>query len=177
MNLYIDFDGVILDTIPVLDKALLDNNIDISNDKEVREFFSKLDWANVVKSTPQLNNSIACIKKLMRSGKYNIKILTHVNSENEIKVKRDFINSHIPNLEVIGVPKYIKKNDYFDSVEDSILIDDYTYNLDEWHKAGGIAIKFGTTSKECFYPKISSIDQMLNIEFDRRNYAKLLSKY
>lgn len=178
MTLYIDFDGVILDTIPVLNKALIDNNVDLTNDLEIREFFSKLDWKKVVETTPQLNDSIECIKRVIKSNRYDeVKVLTHVNSENEIKVKKEYINSYIPNLEVIGVPKTIKKNNFFDNIENSILIDDYAHNLDEWHNAGGISIKFGTTDKESNYPKISRIDQILNIEIDRRDYARHLSKY
>lgn len=178
MTLYIDFDGVILDTIPVLNKELIDNNVDLSNDLEIRKFFSNLDWEKVIETTPQLNDSIECIKRVIKSGRYDdVKVLTHVNSEKEINVKKKYISSYIPNLEVIGVPKTIKKNNFFDNIENSILIDDYAPNLDEWDNAGGISIKFGTTNKESNYPKISRIDQILNIEIDRRDYARHLSKY
>lgn len=165
MTLYIDFDGVILDTFPVLTKKLEESGTDRSNDSNIRDFFSKLDWKSIIDTTPQINDSIECIKTVIESKMFDdVKVLTHVNSENEIKVKTDFINKYIPNLKVIGVPKPIKKNEFLNIVEDSVLIDDFAYNLDEWHNAGGIAIKFGTTNKKCDYPKISRIDDLLNID-------------
>lgn len=168
MVLYIDFDGVILDTIPVLYAELDKSNIPLNEDLRVREFFSLLDWQKIVDETPQINNSIECIKNVINANKYNVKVLTHVNSKQEEVAKTNYIHKFIPDLEVISVPKSIKKNEYLKIINNSILIDDFAGNLDEWTNAGGISVKFGTTTKESNYPKISRIDQVLDIDFNNK---------
>ena len=86
-NLYIDFDGVILDTItPVYDLARK-LNLDVKTQtKEVGLLFSKIDWETLIEESPALNDSINAIKKLKKSKKFNISILTHVNSLKEAKI-------------------------------------------------------------------------------------------
>ena len=71
-NLYIDFDGVIMDTINVTYKMLEDKNIDKKDSEKVIEFYKNLDWKKVLENTPQINESIKCIHKIMRSNKFNL---------------------------------------------------------------------------------------------------------
>ena len=47
-RLYIDFDGVVLDTIPVLYAALEASGADTSEEKEVARFFSTYDFSMIV---------------------------------------------------------------------------------------------------------------------------------
>ena len=48
-------------------------------------------------------------------------------------------------------------------VHDSILIDDYAGNLDEWKNKGGISIRFNRNLKGKGYPVIDKLDQILEI--------------
>ncbi len=57
-ELYIDFDGVIMDTIPFLYKALEDSKVDTSSESAKREFFSKYDYSKIINDDNVLNNSI-----------------------------------------------------------------------------------------------------------------------
>ena len=78
-QLYIDFDGVILDTIPLLyeaaDKAGVERND--------RNFYSHFDFKNILKEKYVLCDSLNCIQKLIDSNKFNVNILTHCNSIKE----------------------------------------------------------------------------------------------
>ena len=47
-NLYIDFDGVICNTIEITYKMLADEGIDIKEQDKVSEFYKNLDWKHVL---------------------------------------------------------------------------------------------------------------------------------
>lgn len=160
-KLYIDFDGVILDTINVTYKMI--ENLGLGTEEEVKDFYYNLDWDHLIKQTPEINDSISCIKKIIESNLFDVKILTHIISYNEGLGKIKYLKSKIPELEVILVPKQINKADMVNP-KDAILIDDFLGNLDLWHKKGGIAVKFSDGNKKSKYITITKLDQILDIE-------------
>ena len=78
-QLYIDFDGVILDTMTKSYEELKKENIDRKDQDKVMEFFRNLDWKKLIEETEEINDSINEIKKICDSKKFNVYILTHVN--------------------------------------------------------------------------------------------------
>ena len=79
-RLYIDFDGVVMDTIPFLYSALEKSGVDLSNEREVSIFFSTYDFNKIINDENILNDSIECINKLVASDLFEIAFLTNVNS-------------------------------------------------------------------------------------------------
>jgi len=161
-KLYIDFDGVILDTIETTYKIMDNLKIDKKNETEVIHFFQYLDWQNILLVTPVINDSINCIKRIKATNKYDISILTHVNSYNEIVQKIKYINKYLPGINIIVVPKEKSKTKMVDP-RGAILIDDYKSNLREWKEKGGIAIKFSKKMREYPYPIIDRLDKILEM--------------
>ena len=49
--------------------------------------------------------------------------------------------------------------------KNSILIDDFTGNLIEWDKKGGISIKFSLTPKDRGFPVIDRLDTILTMNY------------
>ena len=64
-KLYIDFDGVILDTIPVIYKRLEKNQIDVTDEASLVQFYENLEWKSLIQEASEIHHSIACIKKLL----------------------------------------------------------------------------------------------------------------
>ena len=91
-QLYIDFDGVILDTMTKSYDELKKENIDIKDQEKVMEFFRNTDWKKLIDETEQINDSINEIKKICASKKFNVYILTHVNSTNEMIAKIKYLH-------------------------------------------------------------------------------------
>jgi len=165
-NLYIDFDGVILNTIDVTYRLLEEENIDLKDVEKVQNFYKTLDWKNLLSITPEINNAFDCIQELLDSKKYNISILTHVNSMDEIIEKVKFIREHTDHLTIIPVPKPLSKTKMV-RAKDAILVDDYTKNLKEWEKEGGIGIKFTQKPKESEFMTIDCLNQLLEMEYTK----------
>lgn len=164
-NLYIDFDGVILDTITPVYNLAKKLNLDVKTQtKEVGLLYSKIDWETLIDESPALSDSIDNIKKLKDSKKFNISILTHVNSLKEAKAKIEFINSLFNDLTIIPVPKACSKT-MMTQTEGAILVDDYSGNLKEWQESGGIAVKFVKDIENGKYPEITSLDELLDMRF------------
>ena len=46
-RLYIDFDGVVMDTIPPLYDALQKSGADVTNESEIRVFFASYDFSKI----------------------------------------------------------------------------------------------------------------------------------
>ena len=94
-QLYIDFDGVILDTMTKSYEELKKENIDRKDQDKVMEFFRNLDWKKLIEETEEINDSINEIKKICDSKKFNVYILTHVNSTNEMIEKIKTLKSNM----------------------------------------------------------------------------------
>jgi hypothetical protein len=164
-NLYIDFDGVILDTLPPVYNLAKKLNIDYKTQtKEVGLLFSKIDWEELISESPELSDSTNNIKKLKESKKFNITILTHVNSLKEAKAKIEFINNLFNDLTIIPVPKACSKT-MMTQTKGAILVDDFSGNLKEWQESGGIAVKFVREKENGKYPEITSLEELLDMKF------------
>ncbi len=164
-NLYIDFDGVILDTITPVYNLAKKLNLDVKTQtKEVGLLYSKIDWETLIDESPALSDSINNIKKLKESKKFNISILTHVNSLKEAKAKIEFINGLFNDLTIIPVPKACSKT-MMTQTEGAILVDDFSGNLKEWEQAGGFSVKFVREKENSNFKEIESLDELLDIKF------------
>lgn len=162
-NLYIDFDGVIVDTIRVTYDMLDRLEVDKKNFEKMSEFYYNLNWKQLLKMTPVINDSFDCIKKLYASGKFNIAILTHVNSLDEAVAKINFIRKYLKDTTIIPVPREISKTKMC-YTKDSILVDDYSGNLQEWVKENGIGIQFSTDlNKDKGFKVIDRLDKLIDM--------------
>ena len=146
INLYLDCDGVILDTIPAIDKALQKVGYTYKgqskNEPFMKDFLkNKFNWEEEIELIPILDDSVNKIKKLDKKNIFNIKILTHVISDKEAKAKEKLFAELLPNIEVITVPKEIKKTEMVE-VKNGILVDDFLPNVVDFNSEGGIGIKF-----------------------------------
>ena len=161
-NLYIDFDGVILDTITPVYNLAKKLNLDVKTQtKEVGLLFSKIDWETLIEESEELSNSINSIKKLKSSGKFNISILTHINSL-KAKAKIEFINNLFDDLTIIPVPKSCPKT-MMTQTKEAILVDDYSGNLRLWEAKGGIGVKYTKEKEKCEFINITSLEQLLEL--------------
>lgn len=163
-NLYIDFDGVIMDTIDIMYRMMDEQEIDKKNNDEVRKFYENIDWKKLLKEADEINGSFEKVKKLNDSPNFNVSILTHVNSLNEAIEKVKFIRKYYKDITVIPVPKAISKTKMVHT-KNAILVDDYTGNLVEWKSEDGIGIKFSVKPKESEFPVINDLDDLFHMKF------------
>lgn len=162
-NLYIDFDGVIVDTIRVTYDMLDRLEVDKTDFSKMSEFYSNLNWKQLLSLTSIINDSFNCIKKLYESNKFNIAILTHVNSLDEAVAKINYIRKYFNDVTIIPVPREIAKTKMC-LTKDSILVDDFSGNLEEWEKAGGVGVKFSIDKdKESKYIIIDKLDKLIDL--------------
>ena len=140
-QLYIDFDGVILDTMTKSYEELKKENIDRNDEEKVREFFKNADWKKLIEETEEINDSINEIKKICDSKKFNVYILTHVNSKEEGIEKINYLSNILPSVNVMPTPIEIAKCNMVNPLN-SVLVDDYSKNLILWKDEDGIPIKF-----------------------------------
>lgn len=158
-KLYLDCDGVILDTINMSYKMI--KNKGLTNEKDIEHFYKNLSWEELIIEAGEINNSIEKIKELTKV--YDVEILTHVNSDGEIIAKLNYFKEVLPEVKVIAVPKEIRKADAVDP-KGNILVDDFLGNLDYWHEKGGISIKFSDPGKECIYQTITDLSELLKLK-------------
>ena len=161
INLYIDFDGVIMNTIEVSYKELEKLNIKPKEHEKASSYYSNLNWKEFLnkKCTP-INNSIECIQKIIDSNMFNVNILSHINSLDEAVEKIKYIRKYFKDITFIPVPKKISKTKMVHT-EDSILIDDYSGNLREWEAAGGIGVRFSEKLNGKGFHVIDHLDQII----------------
>ena len=165
-NLYIDFDGVIMNTISIsyaeIKKMGLDHK-NINDQEKIREFYASIDWHELLnKKAVIINDAMNCIKKIIKSHRFEVTILSHVNSLAEAEEKVKFIRKYLSDITIIPVPRTVSKTEMVHT-EGAILIDDYTENLNEWKAAGGIGIKFSTELNGKGFIVIDKLDRILDI--------------
>lgn len=158
-NLYIDFDGVILDTITPLYADYKKQNI---QEKDAKKFYENYPWQNIIKDKYIINNSIGNLQEVIDSDKFNLAILTHINSLHEAVLKIEYLRKYFKDITIIPCPKEISKTKMIHT-KDSILIDDYAGNLREWEKAGGIGIRFNLKGNGKGFKVIKNLNEIINI--------------
>ena len=140
MKKYIDFDGVIMDTyMPLFCDYFAKRDAGIYVD-DTEHVISK-NWQEVLNNSLVINDSIRIIKELNPN---DIAILTRIHSlENEGVSKIKFLRDNGIMCNIILVPYQVKKTDVV-LANNSILVDDAIFNLEEWEMAGGLPIFFDT---------------------------------
>ena len=161
-QLYIDFDGVILDTMTKTYQEIIDSGIDKKDQEKVSEYFRKVDWEKLIEETDEINDSINEIKKICDCKKFNVYVLTHVNSTNEMIEKIKFLHKVLPLVTIVSVPKQIPKTEVVNPCS-AILIDDYSGNVKEWQKKLGIGIKFVKELEGSEYPEITRLSEVIDM--------------
>lgn len=162
INLYIDFDGVIMDTITRSYKMLEEQGIDSKDYEAVISFYKHLEWKSFLEKTEEINRAYAQINKIVESDLFNVNILTHVTSLEEAEAKIHFIRKRLHEITIITVPKNIEKTKIVNAKQ-AILIDDYTENLKEWEEAGGIGVRFSLKLNGKGYPVIDNLEQIIDM--------------
>ena len=162
-RLYIDFDGVVMDTIPLLYNELEKNNVSMDNEEQIRHVFSSFDFKKIIKYKNILNDSIECINKLLESKRFEVAFLSHVNSLDEGIVKIKYLRRHFKDdITIIIVPKQVSKTKMVHS-EGAILVDDFSGNLKEWEEAGGISVRFSKELESKGYRVLNRLDSLLDM--------------
>ncbi len=137
--IYIDFDGVIVDTWPkIMDEYFHKyKNYDVEETK-LRNLFAEISWDEILNNSKVNEKNITLLKNI----KYgNVAILTKINTVSEKKAKIKFLKENNIRLDVIFVDIDNSKTQAV-MAENNILIDDELKNLNEWVEKGGIGILY-----------------------------------
>lgn len=178
INLYVDFDGVILDTVEVSYKMMEEEKIDLKDRNGVINFYKNLDWEYLLNITPEINNSLNCLQRIIDTNLFYVSILTHVNSLEEAVHKLTYIRRYFKDIDVIAVPKVVSKTKMV-RTEGSVLIDDYAGNLREWERKNGIPIHFSKELENKGFLVIDRLDQIVDLFHDEKidtNQKKLVKR-
>jgi len=138
--LYIDFDGVILDTDELLFEEWRKNpNRHSLPEIEKIKYIQNSDWNYIINNSEIINDSIYYLKQM----DYNQSaILTKIHSlTNEGVAKIKWLKEKDVKQSIILVPFMVKKTDMVDACG-NILIDDCLKNLDDWAINNGKPILF-----------------------------------
>lgn len=138
--LYIDFDGVILDTDKILFEKWEKNPVShLLPESEKIKYIQNSNWNYVLNNSAIINDSVYYLKQMNPKNSF---ILTKIHSTaNEGYEKVRWIRSQGIKQSVILVPYLLRKSDMV-SAEGNILIDDCLKNLDDWTNNKGIGILF-----------------------------------
>lgn len=142
-TLYIDCDGVILDTIETAFNMMKENNIDIKNKDLVNKFFRNTNWNYLINHSIIINDAIEKIKTIKNNNLYqDVIILTKLSGNyDEERLKREIFLKLLSNIKVITLPRDYNKALVVPSMN-NILVDDESKNINSWNNYGGIGIKF-----------------------------------
>ena len=128
--IFIDFDGVILDTEKLLFEEWRKNpNRHLLPEIEKIKYIQNSNWNYILNNSEIINDSIYYLKQMNPKTSF---ILTKIHSlSNEGVEKVKWIKSHRIKQNIILVPHIVKKTDMVD-VNGNILVDDSLKNLREW---------------------------------------------
>ena len=138
--LYIDFDGVILDTEGPLFKEWRKNPNRHNLGEEVKiKYIQEIDWNYVLNNSEIINDSIYYLKQMNPEKSF---ILTKIHSlENEGLAKVRWIRDKNIKQNIILVPYMLNKSDMVHAKENT-LVDDSLKNLEDWENNGGYPVFF-----------------------------------
>ena len=167
-KLFLDLDGVLINTNKYIQKAINNSNDDISIKEVFVELCKSFPWHDFLNNCKEINNSFKLIKELNKI--YDLTIITHFYSLSEEKLKIDFITNKFKGIKYITVPFEKKKNEIVNA-KNCILVDDYYANIENWNKSGGIGLFFSNkTTKKIM--TINNLRLLLDYKFIERIESK-----
>lgn len=175
IDLYFDCDGVILDTIATARRLAKEEGYNPNNFDELHEFFLKLDWNKLIKEAGVIDDAITKIKKIIATGKYNVKILTKLSGNTtEEDAKRIFFKEVLPEVEVITLKLKEHKDEIVNPVG-SILVEDSLHNFRRWSIAKGVSVLLLKGEYIYDYPDEKRItdEERLNFVDDIAKFEKI----
>lgn len=158
MKVYVDFDGVLLDT-----DSVIDSEFDGNGDR--REFVKNYDWFKLMRDDLIIKDAF----KYINNSKFNINLLSKISSMCEGQAKIKYLRGKGVNIDINLVPTLINKCDVVNA-HGNVLIDDKLVNLDSWSNSGGISIYFNKDGHDIDihgeinikYPMISDLSCLIN---------------
>ena len=136
-RIYIDFDGVLVDTPKYIRQEVKEKG-------NIESTFINIKWDELLSKCSEICGNLYYLKKVFKNN--DITILTHVYSQKEEREKIQFIKDYIGNIDVLFVPHNIKKSEYVNP-KGNLLIDDYNVNIESWKNNGGIGYLFENNIK------------------------------
>lgn len=138
--LYIDFDGVILDTEGLLFEEWRKNpNRHSLSEFDKIKYIQNSDWNYIINNSEIINDSIYYLKQMDPNESA---ILTKIHSlSNEGVSKVRWLREQGVKQSIILVPYMVKKTDIVDA-SGNILVDDCLKNLDDWVNCNGTPMFF-----------------------------------
>ena len=64
-NLYIDFDGVIMNTIDITYNDMINKGINQDSQEEVRNYYANLNWSKLLEEAEIINDGINAINNII----------------------------------------------------------------------------------------------------------------
>ncbi len=160
--LYIDCDGVIYNSVNLAFKEMEEMGVDTNNQVYIDNYFKHVNWDHLINKDTIINDSLKKIKDLIDSNEFfSVQVLTHISCFYEAIFKTEEIESQIPGVEVITLPRLIGKETILDP-SNSILVDDALYKIKDWTKKGGIGVWFNQN--------VTSIVEPFEISYDQDYY-------
>ncbi len=152
-EIYIDFDGVILNTQVEIDKKYYEHGgvIDESWNKVLE---NEIDWKKLLGDSKVIGNSLEVLKELYNQGQKTY-IFSRVFSLGEAQEKINYLRDNNVLTDFIICPKRARKSEVIIPNKNRILVEDSTSNAMDWKNNGGL---------ELFFTKdISKLNQILEL--------------
>ena len=147
--IFIDFDGVILDTEMRLEF--------MKGERTWEEFSPTVDWTKLIKEAEEIESSIENLKQIEKTYKH-VFVLSKVHTIHEMKEKLGFLRNNNINIPVHFVPYSSNKSDVVIPKNNYYLIDDQEVNVVDWNQKGGVGIHFSELKKD---NSISSLKELI----------------
>ena len=171
--LYLDCDGVILNTIDTAYRMMEAEGLDITNHETVNHFFINTDWNILIYEAGIINNAISKIKRIIESNVFaKVCILTKTSGNvDEEKIKRILFGKLLPSVEVITVDFYDNKDEVVNPVN-HVLVEDSISNADRWKHAGGVGVYFVKKEPDLEKDEINDLEDIVKTNSVKRLLKK-----
>ncbi len=169
-KLYVDFDGVILDTINEAFSMMDELGLDHTNRREVDYFFThSVDFEKLFNRSRIINDSVDKVKYLQACNEFQeVCILTKLSGNyGEERVKRGFLHDNLSEIRVITLAYNLFK-DCVVNAEGNILVDDEMRNITRWNNARGIGIHFLQGECDLKHDIVSDLIDIVNTDGAKR---------
>ena len=159
-EIYVDFDGVIVDTQEKINYLFSKFNNTIT--PEWNKYLANINWRrDILPEASEINNSFGILKELYKM-KRNIIILSRVFSANEYIDKLDYL--HSKGIYCNFIPTFGRRNksEYVRPNKNKLLIDDSETNVKDWLDHNGRGVFFTNNAIDLAVSK--------GFDFDKKSY-------